>query len=281
MLVNSKKLLRDARQKGYALGAFNVENAEMMLAVINAAEELKAPVILQTTSSTLNYLPPAMFSSMAQSLAQKAGIPIVLHLDHGNSFDLVKTCIASGYTSVMIDGSALPYEENVAMTKQICQYAADHGVSVEAELGIVGGKEDYTVAEGGQYTDPHQAADFVRRTGVDSLAIAIGTAHGFYKTAPVLDLARITLTYQVMDTPLVLHGGSGIPDDLVGQAVALGMTKVNFATELRDAYTKAVRACLLANPTAFDPKKFGVPAMAAVKALVMSKIRLCKSEGKA
>ena len=181
----------------------------------------------------------------------------------------------------MIDGSTLPYEDNVALTKRVCGMAGPKGIPVEAELGSVGGKEDDTHAEANHYTDPVQAADFVKRTGVTSLAISIGTAHGFYAVAPVLDLSRITATRELVDIPLVLHGASGVPDETVSAAVRLGMAKVNFATELRDAYTKAVRAYLAENPLAYDPKKYGEAAREAVKRLVMHKIRLCMSEGKA
>lgn len=281
MFVNTKKMLQDATKQGYAVGAFNVENAEMVWAVAAAAEELRAPVILQTTSSTLRYFTPAMFAAMGRSAAEAASVPIALHLDHGNGFETVRKCVQSGYSSVMIDGSALGYEDNVAITRQVCEFAAQTGIPVEAELGIVGGKEDDTQADANHYTDPKQAADFVKRTGVDSLAISIGTAHGFYAVAPVLDLSRITATRQLVDIPLVLHGASGVPDETVTQAVKLGMAKVNFATELRDAYTKAVRAYLADRPDAYDPKKYGEAGREAVKQLVMHKIRICMSEGKA
>lgn len=281
MLVRTRELLLDAKNRGYAVGAFNVENAEMMAAVVAAADEQKAPVILQTTPSTLKYLSPQIFAAIARGFASTTVVPIALHLDHGNGIAIVEKCIQFGYTSVMIDGSALPYEENVTLTRQVCEIAAMNGVSVEAELGIVGGKEDNTEADMSQYTDPEQAADFVQRTGVDSLAISIGTAHGFYVSTPVLDLSRISLIRKVLDAPLVLHGASGVPDEVIEEAVRLGISKVNFATELRDAYTKAVRAYLLADSKVYDPKKYGVAAMEAVKQLVARKIRICNCDGKA
>lgn len=281
MFVDTKRMLLEASRQGYAVGAFNVENAEMVWAVVAAAQELRAPVILQTTSSTLKYFTPSMFAALARSAAEETSVPVALHLDHGNSFDIAARCMESGYTSLMIDGSTLPYEDNVALTKRVCGMAGPKGIPVEAELGIVGGKEDDTHADANHYTDPVQAADFVKRTGVTSLAISIGTAHGFYAVAPVLDLSRITATRELVDIPLVLHGASGVPDETVSAAVRLGMAKVNFATELRDAYTKAVRAYLAENPLAYDPKKYGEAAREAVKRLVMHKIRLCMSEGKA
>lgn len=281
MFVNTKEMLKRASQQGYAVGAFNVENAEMVWAVITAAEELRAPVILQTTSSTLKYLSPAMFAGMVRAAAAAATVPVALHLDHGSSYDIAKECMENGYTSVMIDGSPLPYEENVAVSKRVCDLAAKSSTPVEAELGIVGGKEDDTEAEANHYTDPVQAADFVQRTGVDSLAISIGTAHGFYAVEPVLDLSRITATRKLVDVPLVLHGASGVPDETVTEAVRLGMAKVNFATELRDTYSKAVRAYLEENPDAYDPKAYGKAGREAVKQLVMHKMRVCLSDRKA
>ncbi len=281
MYVSSRALLQDASDNGYAVGAFNVENAEMVWAVIEAAQALRAPVILQTTSSTLKYFSPGFYAAMVKQVAAAADVPVALHLDHGSSFALAGASIEAGYSSVMIDGSALPYEENVALTAQVCRLAGETGVPVEAELGVIGGKEDDTHAEGNMYTDPAQAADFVAQTGVASLAISIGTAHGFYPTTPVLDLNRITATRKLVAVPLVLHGASGVPDETVTKAVELGMAKVNFATELRAAYTAATRACLDENPKAYDPKQYGTAARLAVKELVMHKIQVCKSEGKA
>lgn len=281
MYVDTREMLEKAAKGGYAVGAFNAENAEMVWAIIAAAEELSAPVIIQTTSSTLNYLDAAYFAGMTEKAAAKAGAPIALHLDHGSGFEVAKGCMDAGYSAVMIDGSALPYEENVAVTKRVCDYAATLRIPVEAELGVVGGKEDDTVAEANRYTDPAQAADFVARTGVTSLAVSIGTAHGFYAVEPVLDLNRITEIRKLVSVPLVLHGASGVPDGIVREAVTLGMAKVNFATELRAAYTDAVRKTLAENANAYDPKLYGRAARLAVKELVSHKIRVCGSEGKA
>jgi tagatose 1,6-diphosphate aldolase GatY/KbaY len=281
MYVTSEKLLLDAAAGGYAVGAFNAENAEMVWAIMTAAEEARSPVIIQTTPGTLKYLSEAYFAGMVKNAAQAASVPVVLHLDHGSSFELAKSCVENGYSSVMIDGSKLPYEDNAALTKRVCDLACERGIPVEGEIGVIGGKEDTTQADSGVYTDPAQAADFASRTGVSSLAISIGTAHGFYKTAPVLDLDRIPETKKLTGVPLVLHGASGLSDETVNQAVRLGMSKVNFATELRDVYTKALKEYIASDPDVFDPKKYGSHARTAVKELVKHKMRVCMSEGRA
>lgn len=246
-LVNSRGLLRDARANGYAVGAFNVENMEMMQAVIAAAEAEHAPVILQTTPSTLKYAEPAVFAAMARAMAGKASVPVAMHLDHGDRFGLCQQAASDGYTSLMIDGSKLPLDENIALARRVVEMAS--GMSsrpcVEAELGKLGGKEDDLEVKPGEdlYTDPGEAARFVRETGIDSLAVAIGTAHGFYKGKPRLAFERLTQIREAVDIPLVLHGSSGVPDEDVQRAVSMGVCKVNFATELRAAYTQAVRGC--------------------------------------
>lgn len=281
MLVTTRKMLDNARDGGYAVGAFNAENAEMVWGIIAAAEELRAPVIIQTTSSTLKHLSPAYFGGIVSAAAREATVPVALHLDHGASYELAKTCIENGYTSVMIDGSMLPFEENVDLAYRVNDFAKAFGIPVEAELGTIGGKEDSTVSDGCQYTDPDQAAEFVRRTGITSLAIAIGTAHGFYQTPPVLDLSRITAIRNKVSIPLVMHGASGISDDVVREAARLGMSKVNFATELRVAFSDAIKSHLTEHPETFDPKKYMTTARNAVKELVKQKIRACGCDGRA
>ena len=263
------------------MGAFNAENAEMVWAIIEAAEAMRSPVIIQTTPGTLRYLGPEYFAGMVTHAAGEVSVPVALHLDHGASRDIAVRCIACGYSSIMIDGSTLPYEENLELTKEICDLAAQRDIPVEGELGVLGGKEDDTKAEYCTYTDPKQAADFAGRTGVSSLAIAVGTAHGFYKTDPVLNFDLITETRKLVDIPLVLHGASGLTDETVSRAVGLGMAKVNFATELRYVYTKAVRGYLDADPGAFDPKKYGDAARVAVLELVKNRMAACLSEGRA
>ena len=275
MLTDTKKMLGKARDGGYAVGAFNAENAEMVFAIVAAAEKCKAPVILQMTPSTLRYLPPACFAGIAAAAAQNATVPVALHLDHGDSLDLVKECLDAGYTSVMFDGSRLPFDENAALTAEAVRLARDYGASCEGELGTVGGKEDLLEAQAGAYTDPDQAAAFVRTSGVDSLAVAVGTAHGVYRTVPKLDLARIPLIQAKADLPLVLHGASGLQDAVVREAVAKGMAKVNFATELRQAFTGAVRKALAEDPQAFDPKKYLDQGRRSVQKLVEQKIQVC------
>lgn len=279
-LVSSDLLLRRAQAEHYAIGAFNAENMEMVMAIVEAATEMEAPVIIQTTPSTLKYATPKMYQSMVKAVADLAPVPVVMHLDHGNSVDLAFRSIEAGYTSVMIDGSPLPFEENIAMTQKVVEYAKTLNIPVEAELGKVGGKEDDLVGEGG-CTDPEEAAEFALRTQVNSLAIAIGTAHGVYKKEPKLDVQRLKEIRLKIDTPLVLHGASGLSDAAVQECIAEGICKVNFATELRVAYTQAVRAFLGNDSEAFDPKKYGKDGMAAVKKLVMNKMAVCGCAGKA
>lgn len=277
--VSSGTLLRDAQKHRYAVGAFNVENMEMMQAVIQAAEAERAPVILQTTPSTLKYAPPAVFAAMAKAMADRAAVPVAMHLDHGSDYDLCRAAARDGYTSLMIDGSKLPLEENIALTRRVVLMAreASRDLCVEAELGRLGGKEDSLEVKPGEdiYTDPEEARTFVEETGVDCLAVAIGTAHGFYKGKPKLDFQRLGELRDAVSVPLVLHGSSGVPDEDVRRAVTLGVCKVNFATELRAAYTKAVRETLASDEGLYDPKKFGGPAREAVVELVRHRMRVC------
>lgn len=282
--VNSKELLLDAQKHGYAVGAFNVENMEMMQAVIAAAEAEQAPVMLQTTPSTLKYARTSVFAAMARAMAGKASIPVAMHLDHGDSFELCDTAVLDGYTSIMIDGSKLPLDENIALVRRVVEMAqkAPLHPCVEAELGRLGGKEDSLEVKDGDdiYTDPSEAARFVEETGVDALAVAIGTVHGFYKGKPKLDFERLALLQDAVPVPLVLHGSSGVPDEDVQRAISLGVCKVNFATELRVAYTEAVRETLLSDTTLYDPKNFGAPARDAVTELVRHRIAICGSNNR-
>lgn len=278
-LVSPTDWLRDAQKNGYALGAFNVENMEMAQAVIAAAEAERAPVMVQTTSGTLGYAPPEVFFGIVSQLARMASVPVAMHLDHGNSFDLAKRAIDAGYTSVMIDGSTLPYEENIALTRRVVEIAGD--VPVEAELGTVGGKEDLHEASGVQYTDPAQASDFVARTGVTAFAVAIGTAHGVYKGEPKLDLDRLAQIRARVAVPLVLHGTSGVPDAQVRACIQRGICKVNYATELRIAFTEGVKEALTEQPGALDPKAYLKAGRAAVEKLVRARIALCGASGRA
>lgn len=281
-LVTSKELMLDARKNRYAIGAFNVENMEMVQAVIVAAEELRSPVILQTTPGTLKYAPPELFYANVAAAAQASTVPVVMHLDHGSSFELALRAFRAGYTSIMIDGSQKGFEENIALTKAVVEACHAGGIPVEAELGKVGGKEDdLDGGEGNGYTVPEEAEEFVARTGVDFLAVAIGTAHGVYKGIPKLDLERISRIAALVDVPLVLHGTSGVPDDTVRECVARGMCKVNYATDLRIAFTEGVKEYLQKDPKVYDPKKYGAAGREKVRQYVMQKITVCGSDGKA
>ena len=280
-LVTSKKMLLDAKKGNYAVGAFNVENMEMVKAVIGAAEELHAPVMLQTTPSTVKYGTLETFAAIVKAEAEKATVPVCLHLDHGNSFELAVQAMKAGYTSVMIDGSHEDFENNVAITKKVADVAKAYGIPVEAELGKVGGKEDDLEANADNNTDPEEAREFVEKTGVDSLAVAIGTAHGFYVGTPVLDKERVSEIAKIVSIPLVMHGASGLTEEDVKECVARGMCKVNFATELRVAFTDACKKLLEEKPETFDPKKLGVVAIDAVKELVKNRMRMCGCDGKA
>ena len=281
-LVTSKEMLSKAQKGGYAVGAFNAENMEMVKAIIQAAEELKAPVMIQTTPSTVKYGTVDTYAAIVAAEAKKASVPVCLHLDHGSSFELAMQAMHAGYTSVMIDGSKLDFEANIAETKRVADVAKALDIPCEAELGKVGGKEDDL--DGGDdnpYTDPAQAVEFVKRTGVTSLAVAIGTAHGVYVGTPVLDKERLSEIREVVDIPLVLHGASGLSDEDVMDCVKRGICKVNFATELRAAYSKAVKELLAEKPDTIDPKAYGKTAIAAVKELVMARMKVCGCDGKA
>lgn len=279
--VTSEKMLLDAQKGGYAVGAFNVENMEMVMAVIAAAEELKAPLMLQTTPSTVKYAGLDMYLANVKTAAERASVPVCMHLDHGDSFNLAMKALRVGYSSIMIDGSHNVFEENIAVTKAVADACRPSGIPVEAELGKVGGKEDDLDGGNGGYTDPMEAKEFVERTGVGSLAVAIGTAHGVYKGEPKLDLDRLAEIRKVVSIPLVLHGASGLSEAAVKESIKRGICKVNFATELRIAYTDGVKEFLSANPDAFDPKKYGKVAMEHVKEIVKLRMKMCGCDGKA
>ena len=281
-LITTKNILKRAQEGHYAIGAFNVENMEMVMAVISAAEEMNAPVIMQTTPSTVKYAGLDYFLANVKVAASSASVPVVMHLDHGSSFDLAAQALRAGYTSIMIDGSHESFEENIALSKAVVDMCKPSGIAVEAELGKVGGKEDdLDGGEGDAYTDPQEAREFVERTRVDSLAIAIGTAHGMYKGEPKLDLERLSEIRDVVSVPLVLHGGSGIPDSKVQEAINRGICKVNYATELRIAFTHGVNEYLKANPNEIDPKKYNKAGLEEVKKFVKEKIQVCGCQNKA
>lgn len=277
-LVTTKELLLDAQENGYAIGAFNVENMEMVQAVAAAAEELCSPVIMQTTPSTVKYADLEIFYANVKAAAEKMSVPIAIHLDHGSSFELAMRAYRAGYTSIMIDGSHGTWEENIAVSRAVVDACHPAKIPVEAELGKVGGKEDDLEAgDGNPYTDPIDAAHFVELTEVDSLAVAIGTAHGVYKGTPKLDLDRLSEIRKKVSIPLVLHGTSGVPDETVRECIKRGICKVNYATDLRIAFTKGVRSVLDAEPDTIDPKKYNAAGRAQVKQYVMEKIKVCQS----
>lgn len=281
-LVTTKQLLLDAQKGGYAVGAFNVENMEMVQAVVAAAEELRSPVIMQTTPSTVKYANLNYFYENVKVAAQESSVPVVIHLDHGNSFELAMQAYRTGYTSIMIDGSHEGFEDNIVLTSAVVKACHPGEVPIEAELGKVGGKEDdLDGGEGDPYTNPQEAAEFVERTGIDSLAVAIGTAHGVYKGVPKLDFSRLSEIRKAVSIPLVLHGTSGVPDEDVAECIKRGICKVNYATDLRIAFTKGINQVLKENPDTIDPKKYNAKGREEVRKYVMHKMKICQSIAKA
>lgn len=282
-LVSSTPMLQAARAGGYGIGAFNVHTLEMLQAAVEAAEALQSPLILQTTVGTVKHLGADYIAAAATVAANRSSVPIALHLDHCADFRLIVQCIRAGYSSVMIDASHFPFDENVERTKKVVEIAAAAGVNVEAELGRVGGVEDHIVVadKDALLADPDECARFVELTGVPTLAPAIGTAHGIYEGDPNIDFDRIGLIAAKVSVPLVLHGGSGIPAEQVKRCIALGMSKVNVATELRMAFSDAIKRVFHANPAESDPRKYMAPAKEALRSAVADKIRLCGSAGQA
>ena len=282
MLVTAKELLTDAMHNGYAVGAFNVENMEMVMAVLAAAENKNSPVIMQTTPGTIKYAGVDYYYANVKAAAERSKIPVVMHLDHGDSFARAMQAYRAGYTSIMIDGSKLSLEDNIALTKSVVDACHPGGVFVEGELGKVGGKEDdLENSDDNPYTDPDEAKQFVEATGVDYLAIGVGTAHGVYKGIPHVNTDLIATIRDLVQLPLVLHGTSGVPDEQVLTAVKNGICKVNYATDLRIAFTKGVKAYMASHPDAFDPKKYATQGMDEVRKYVEQKIDVCGSANKA
>ena len=283
MLVTSRELLLDAQKNKYAVGAFNVENMEMVLAVLNAAEQTRSPVIMQTTPGTLKFAGADFYFANIRAAADRADVPVVCHLDHGNSFETAVLAFHVGYTSIMIDGSKLPFEENIALTRSVVDVCHAGNIPVEAELGRVGGKEDDLDNTKGAnpFTDPDEAAEFVERTGCDSLAVGIGTAHGVYKGVPQVNFDVLGKIGEVVSIPLVLHGTSGVPDDQVIRCVNMGMCKVNYATDLRIAYTNGIKRYMNEKPDGFDPKKYGAFGIEEVQRYVAGRMQVIGSCGRA
>ncbi|ELV8586843.1 tagatose bisphosphate family class II aldolase [Vibrio vulnificus] len=281
-LISSREMLKRAQLGGYAVPAFNIHNLETVQVVVETASEMGSPVILAGTPGTYDYAGTDYLISICKEAAYKHSIPLVLHLDHHEDLQDIRNKVEHGIRSVMIDGSHHAFDQNIDIVRSVVQYCNRFDASVEAELGRLGGQEDDLIVDSADalMTDPASAAEFVRRTGIDSLAVAIGTAHGLYKAEPKLDFARLEKIRSVVDIPLVLHGASGVPDEMVRRCIELGVCKVNVATELKIAFADAVKGHFAEHPDANDPRKYITPGKAAMKRVVMDKIRMCGSEGK-
>ncbi|HAS6418529.1 TPA: tagatose bisphosphate family class II aldolase [Vibrio vulnificus] len=281
-LISSREMLKRAQLGGYAAPAFNIHNLETVQVVVETASEMGSPVILAGTPGTYDYAGTDYLISICKEAAHKHSIPLVLHLDHHEDLQDIRNKVEHGIRSVMIDGSHHAFDQNIDIVRSVVQYCNRFDASVEAELGRLGGQEDDLIVDSADalMTDPASAAEFVRRTGIDSLAVAIGTAHGLYKAEPKLDFARLEKIRSVVDIPLVLHGASGVPDEMVRRCIELGVCKVNVATELKIAFADAVKGHFAEHPDANDPRKYITPGKAAMKRVVMDKIRMCGSEGK-
>lgn len=282
-LVTVKELLTKAEEGKYAVGAFNVNNMEIVQAILAAAEAEKAPVIMQASQGAIKYAGIDYIYALANLAASQSTVPMALHLDHGTSFAQCMQCIRYGFTSVMIDGSKLPLEENITLTNKVIEVARATGVSVEAELGKIGGTEDdiHVDEKDAFFTDPEEARYFAEKTGVDALAIAIGTAHGQYKGVPKLDFTRLEKIAGLVKVPIVLHGSSGVPDEAIQEAIRLGVRKVNIDTNIREAFTGACRQVLEKNAKEIDPRKVLAPAREATTQIIREKIRVFGSSGRA
>lgn len=283
-LESMKDMLEKGKREGYAVGQFNINNLEYTQAILQAAEEEKSPVILGVSEGAARYM--GGFNTvvhMVKGLMMDFGttVPVAIHLDHGSSFDKCKEAIDAGFTSVMIDASHHPFEENVETTKQVVDYAHSKGVSVEAELGTVGGQEDDVVADGVIYADPKECEELVKRTNIDFLAPALGSVHGPYKGEPNLGFAEMEEISKLTDLPLVLHGGTGIPTKDIKRAISLGTSKINVNTENQIAGTKAVRDFLNKDAEQYDPRKYLTPMRDAIRETVKAKMREFGSSGQA
>ncbi|MGB0383457.1 MAG: class II fructose-bisphosphate aldolase [Ardenticatenaceae bacterium] len=282
MLVSMKKVLDAANGGHYAVGSFNVANLEMMETVIRVAAECQSPVIVSTSSAEARYLGPAVAYSMANALAQKYNTPLVLHLDHGDSFEMAMQCIRAGYTSVMFDGSHHALGENIRITKEVVQAAHAVGVSVEGEVGrIQGVEDDLTVSEDdAALSDVGEATRFAKETGVDALAVAIGNAHGFYKRSPQLDFERLRAIREATGIPIVLHGGTGIPAEQIKQAIGLGIAKINIASKVRRAYMRSLHQALTPDPNTTDVRDIMQAGKLAMAAEIKASMHMLGSIGR-
>ncbi|ECO4284419.1 tagatose-bisphosphate aldolase subunit KbaY, partial [Salmonella enterica] len=278
-IISTKYLLRDAQAKGYAVPAFNIHNAETIQAILEVCSEMKSPVILAGTPGTFKHIALEEIYALCNAYSGSFGIPLALHLDHHESLDDIRHKVNAGVRSAMIDGSHFPFEENVKLVKSVVDFCHSRDCSVEAELGRLGGVEDdmSVDAENAFLTDPQEARRFVELTGVDSLAVAIGTAHGLYTKTPQIDFQRLAEIREVVDIPLVLHGASDVPDEYVRRTIELGVCKVNVATELKIAFATAVKKWFTENPEGNDPRYYMRVGMDAMKEVVRSKITICNS----
>ncbi len=274
-IVTSYKLMKEASDNGFAIPAFNIDNLESAIAVTQVMKETGMPVIVQTIPKTLNYGGVSTYPAMVSALMEGSAVDYSLHLDHGNGVEIARACIGCGFTSVMFDGSTLPFEENIKKTKEVVDLASEYGVSVEGELGTIGGKEEGDTDLEANYTKVSEAVKFVNNTKVSTLAIGVGTAHGIYKGTPEINIDRIKEIHSAIDTPLVLHGASGLSDKTLSSCIKAGISKINFATELRQAYTSGIKSAFSKNPEAFDPKVYMPEAIECIKKVIIDKIRVC------
>ncbi|WP_134683396.1 class II fructose-1,6-bisphosphate aldolase [Brevibacillus migulae] len=282
-LVPMTAFLEDAKKNKYAVGQFNLNNLEFTQAITEAAKAEKSPVIFGVSEGAMKYMGIEYTVAMAKAAAESAGIPIALHLDHGSSFEVVMKCIRAGFSSVMFDGSHHPFEENIRLTKQVVEAAHAVGVSVEGELGTIGGVEDDldVAEEDAALAKPEEAIRFWQETKVDYMAIAVGTAHGMYKGEPKIHFDIIEEVAKNIDAPIVLHGGSGVPDEAIREAIKRGVGKINVNTENQVACTETIRKVLAEKPNEIDPRKYLGPAREAIKQTVIEKIRLFGSSNRA
>lgn len=276
-IISTKNILIEAQRGKYAVPAFNVYNLETLQAVLEATYKKGSPTIIATTPGTVNYAEMEYLVAIIKAAAKKYKIPIGLHLDHCSDIDFLKKCIMAGYKSVMIDGSLMTYEENVKVTKEVVRFAHKYDVTVEAELGRVGGADD---EKDNMLTDPKIALDFVKRTNVDSLAVAIGTGHGLYKFEPKLDFQRLRDIKKSIDIPIVLHGGSGVPEESIKKAIEYGICKVNIATELKTPFAESIQDYFKENSESNDLRDYLKAGKSAVTKVAIDKIRICGSENR-
>lgn len=281
-IISTKYLLLDAQKHGYAVPAFNIHNAETIQAILDVCKEMQSPVILAGTPGTYKHIAFEEIYALCRAYSESYDMPLALHLDHHESLEDIRRKVYAGVRSAMIDGSHFPFEENVKLVKSVVDFCHQNDCSVEAELGRLGGMEDdmSVDAESAFLTDPQEARRFVEQTGVDSLAVAIGTAHGLYPHRPKIDFQRLAEIRDVVSVPLVLHGASDVPDEYVRRTIELGVCKVNVATELKIAFAGAVKTWFADNPDGNDPRYYMRVGMDAMKEVVRSKIRVCGSENR-